>query len=150
MDLDFDLFFDCWGEFLKCSAGVYTFLFISKIHPNTEIRDRNLSPSKVVTFLYVGRTSLCYKCLCRYFLQLAVVDYLLVVFHLFVSLNISEVQIYNFSLYKPKIYFRKCRFGVFSNGYVGKAFSTRIFRYNQANIWRTQTRTSLRIDSIQL
>ena len=44
-------FFYCWGEFLKCSAGVYTFLFISKIHPNTEIRDRNLSPSKIVTFL---------------------------------------------------------------------------------------------------
>ena len=30
-------------------------LFISKILPNTEIiRERNLSPSKVVTFLYVG------------------------------------------------------------------------------------------------
>ena len=43
-----------WGEFLKYSAGVFTFLLISKIHPNTEIRDRNLSPSKVVTFLYVG------------------------------------------------------------------------------------------------
>ena len=31
------------------SAGMYTFLFISKIHPNTEIRDRNLSRSKVVS-----------------------------------------------------------------------------------------------------
>ena len=39
---------------MKCSARVYTFLFISKIHHNTEIRDRNLSPSKVVTFLYIG------------------------------------------------------------------------------------------------
>ena len=54
MDLDIDLFFYCWGEFLKCSAGVYAFSFISKINPHTEIRDRNLSPSKVVTFLYVG------------------------------------------------------------------------------------------------
>ena len=55
MDLDFDIFFlYCWGEFLKCSAGVHTFLFISKIHLNTEKRHRNLSPSKVVTFLYVG------------------------------------------------------------------------------------------------
>ena len=51
IDLDFDIFFT---EFLKGSAGVYTFLFISKIHPNTEIRDQNLSPSKIVTFLYVG------------------------------------------------------------------------------------------------
>ena len=51
MDLDFDIFFYCWGEFLKCAAGVYTFLFIMKIHPNTDIRDQNLSPSKVVTFL---------------------------------------------------------------------------------------------------
>ena len=50
------LFYWCWGEFLKCSAGVNTFLFISKINSNTEIRDRNLSPSKVVTFLYVGTT----------------------------------------------------------------------------------------------
>ena len=57
MDLDFDIFFYCWGEFSKCSVdsvGVYTFLFISKIHPITEIRDRNLSPSIVVTCLYVG------------------------------------------------------------------------------------------------
>ena len=54
MDLDFDLFFYYWGEFLKCSARVYTFLFISKIHPNTKIRDQNLSSSKVVTFHYVG------------------------------------------------------------------------------------------------
>ena len=47
MDLDFDIFFYCWGEFLKCSAGVFTFLFISKIHvPNTEIRDRNLKSIK--------------------------------------------------------------------------------------------------------
>ena len=61
MDLDFDIFFYCcWGEFLKCSAGVYgTFLFISKIHPNTEIRDQNLSPSNVVTFLYIGKYSTC-------------------------------------------------------------------------------------------
>ena len=29
-------------------------MFISRIHPNTEIRDQNLSPSNVVTFLYVG------------------------------------------------------------------------------------------------
>ena len=55
MDLDLNLVFYCWGEFLKYSAGVYTFLFISKIHPNnTEIRDRNQSPPKVATFLYVG------------------------------------------------------------------------------------------------
>ena len=46
----------CKNLFLKGSAGVYTFLFLSKIHPNTEIRDRHLSPSKVVTFLYVGST----------------------------------------------------------------------------------------------
>ena len=52
MDLDFYLFFYCWGEFLMCSAGVYTFLLLGKIHSNiTEIRDLNLSPSKVVTFL---------------------------------------------------------------------------------------------------
>ena len=51
MDLDF---FYYWGEFLKCLAGVLTFLFMSKIHPNAEITDRNLSPSRVVTFLYVG------------------------------------------------------------------------------------------------
>ena len=40
---------------LEVFCWVYTFLFISKIHPYTEIRDRNLSPSKVVTFLYVGK-----------------------------------------------------------------------------------------------
>ena len=57
MDLDFDLFY-CWDEFLKCSARVYTFI-VSKIHPNTEIKDQNPSPSKVVTFLYIG-TCLCY------------------------------------------------------------------------------------------
>ena len=55
MDIDFDLFSYCLGEFMKCSAGVYTFLFISKIHPNAEIRDQNLSPSKVVTFFFIGR-----------------------------------------------------------------------------------------------
>ena len=48
-----------WGEFLKCSAGVFTFRFISKIHPNTKIRDRNLSPSKVVTLLFKVPTYLC-------------------------------------------------------------------------------------------
>ena len=47
-----------------------TFLFISKIHPNTEIRDRNLSPSKVVTFLYVG-TCLCYISIYIYRIQLS-------------------------------------------------------------------------------
>ena len=52
--LRFRSLFFCWGEFLKCSAEGYTFLFISKNHPNTEIRDRNLSLSKVVTFLSVG------------------------------------------------------------------------------------------------
>ena len=36
------------------SWSVYIF-FISKIHPNTEIREQNPSPSKVVTFLYVGK-----------------------------------------------------------------------------------------------
>ena len=51
MDLVFYIFFYCWGEYLKCSAGVYTFWFISEIHPNAEIRDQNLSPSKVATFL---------------------------------------------------------------------------------------------------
>ena len=51
--LRFRSLFYCWGQFLKCSVGVYTFLFIGKIHPKTEIRDRNLSPSKVATFLYV-------------------------------------------------------------------------------------------------
>ena len=51
--LTFWSLFYCWEEFLKCSAGVYTFLLISKIHPNT---DRN--PSKVVTFLYVDTMSL--------------------------------------------------------------------------------------------
>ena len=45
--LRFRFLFYSWGEFLKCSAGVYTFLFISKIHPN-------LNPSKFVTFLYAG------------------------------------------------------------------------------------------------
>ena len=59
MKLDFDLFFYCWDEFLKCSAGVNTFLFISKISPITEIWDQNLGPSKIVTFLYKG-TCLCY------------------------------------------------------------------------------------------
>ena len=66
MDFDFDPFLYCWGEFLKCSAGVYTFLFISKIHPNTEIRDRNLSASKFVTFLYLG-TCLWYYYVCIFF-----------------------------------------------------------------------------------
>ena len=54
MYLDFDLYFYYWGEFFKSSAEVYTFLFKNKIHPNTDIRHQNLSPSKVVTFLYVG------------------------------------------------------------------------------------------------
>ena len=54
MDLDFDLFFYWWGEFLKCSTVVYIyiFVFINKIHTNTEIRDRNISSPKVVTFLW--------------------------------------------------------------------------------------------------
>ena len=43
--------FYCWGEFLKYFAGVFTFLFISKIRPNTKTGDRNQSPSKVVTLL---------------------------------------------------------------------------------------------------
>ena len=51
MDLNFDLFYT---DGVNSWSGMYTFLFISKIHPNTEIRDRNLSPSKVVKFLYVG------------------------------------------------------------------------------------------------
>ena len=51
MDIDFDLFSYCLGEFMKCSAGVYTFLFISKIHPNAKIRDQNLISSKDVTLL---------------------------------------------------------------------------------------------------
>ena len=54
MDLEFDLFFTVDGVDLKRSAGVYTFWFISEIHLNTEIRDRNLSPSKAVIFLYLG------------------------------------------------------------------------------------------------
>ena len=49
--LIFRSLFYCWGEFLKCSAGVYAFLFKSKIHSNIKIRDLNLSPSKVVTLL---------------------------------------------------------------------------------------------------
>ena len=51
MYLDFCLFFYYWGELLKCLAGVYT-LFISKIHPNTEIRDQNLSPSRVIKYRF--------------------------------------------------------------------------------------------------
>ena len=31
----------------------FTFLFMNKIQANTEIKDQNLSPSNVVTFLYV-------------------------------------------------------------------------------------------------
>ena len=50
--LRFRFLFYSWGEFLTCSAGVYTFLFIIKIHSNAEIRDRNLSPSKVVSLLW--------------------------------------------------------------------------------------------------
>ena len=49
--LRFRSLFYCWGEFMKCSVGVFTFLFISKIHPNIKIRDRNLSPSKVVALI---------------------------------------------------------------------------------------------------
>ena len=39
------------GEFLNCSAGVF-YLFVYKENsPNTKIRYRNLSSSKVVTLL---------------------------------------------------------------------------------------------------
>ena len=38
-----------WCIQLECTH----FCFIGKIHLNTEIRDQNQSPSKVVTFLYV-------------------------------------------------------------------------------------------------
>ena len=51
--LRFRSLFYCWGEFLKCSPGVFTFLFISKLHPSTTIRDQNLSPSRVVTLLCI-------------------------------------------------------------------------------------------------
>ena len=71
MDLDFDHYFYCWDEFLNCWAGVYKFLFIRKIHPNTEIRDRNLSPLKVVAFLYVG-SCLWWMYVCRCFVCLQI------------------------------------------------------------------------------
>ena len=35
---------------------IYFFVITSKIHPSTEIRDKNLISSKVVTFLYVLRS----------------------------------------------------------------------------------------------
>ena len=52
---------DFFGINLECmdlmavSVEKVELFILSKIHLNiTEIRDRNLSPSKVVTFLYVG------------------------------------------------------------------------------------------------
>ena len=48
MDLDFNLFF-LLGLIWKVQLECIHFGFISEIHPNTEIRDQNLSPSKVVT-----------------------------------------------------------------------------------------------------
>ena len=42
------------GQILKCSAEVlHTFLILGKIHPITEIIDRSLSSSKVVSFLSI-------------------------------------------------------------------------------------------------
>ena len=52
MDLDFDLFFTL-GVYFE-----YTFLFISKFPSNTEIRDQNLSQSKLVSLLYTVSTTL--------------------------------------------------------------------------------------------
>ena len=57
MDIDFDPLFQCWMHvnFNYINKNVYTpILNTSRIHPNSKKRDRNLSPSKVVTFLYVG------------------------------------------------------------------------------------------------
>ena len=56
MDLEFDpLFWMCWGEFLLINKNVSTPAFnTSRIHPNSKKRDRNISTSKGVTFLYIG------------------------------------------------------------------------------------------------
>ena len=43
--------FDCSPQ-----VCIYFFVITSKIHPSTEIRDKNLISSKVVTFLYVLRS----------------------------------------------------------------------------------------------
>ena len=51
---------------LALTEDSHTFLFISKIHPSTEIWDRNLSPSKVVTFLYLDRYMSLRLVLCMY------------------------------------------------------------------------------------
>ena len=57
MDLDFNIFFtvgvNSWSVQLECIH-----FFKSKIHPNTEIGNQNLSTSKVVTFLYAVGTCL--------------------------------------------------------------------------------------------
>ena len=52
MDLDFETLILCWGEFhLKAKMNTLQ-LNTSKIHPNCKKWDQDLSPSKVVTFLY--------------------------------------------------------------------------------------------------
>ena len=60
MDLNYNLVFtvgvNSGSVQLEC---IHFCLYLSKIHSNTEIRDWNLCPSKVVTFLYID-TFLCY------------------------------------------------------------------------------------------
>ena len=62
--LRFRFLFYCWGELLKCAAGMFTFLVLSKIHPNINIRDQNLSPSKVISQLC--KVSMTLYSTCRY------------------------------------------------------------------------------------
>ena len=51
--LSFRSLFLLLGWILEVFSWSVYILFICKLHTNTEIRDQNLSPSKVVTFLYI-------------------------------------------------------------------------------------------------
>ena len=51
--LTFQSLFLLLGWILEVFSWMFTFLYISKISPNTKMRDQNLSPSKVVTLYSV-------------------------------------------------------------------------------------------------
>ena len=67
MDLDFDPFISVLGWILLINKNVYTpQLITSRIHPNNSKKIyQSLSPSKVVTFLYIG-TCLWFIHICMY------------------------------------------------------------------------------------
>ena len=75
MDLEFRYLFFTFGVISWSPVQSWSWIvYIIKIHPNTEIRDQNLSPSKDVTFLYIHVSALH---ICTYLIYLGTYWYLL-------------------------------------------------------------------------